>query len=294
MRDQRSPPRPMLHADYAGRTKQFECPPLIECGQPCRFKVAARQLDRVLSAGLEDDPIELDQDYPSPPTDITVKGERTVMRDAGKGFLKSPPAIRRGVLVLRPQGFEIVGDLGRIIQAYQTKIPTACAYSPLRALYQSLGNQPVDFIPRGIALVFRPANIPQALRPANIGGDLAIDVKSAGHSETGLPHDLSHLRERVVDRLQRREDPEGVVDGCRNLDAGLGSGDGGDAQHVGAARLRREIHERPRLGVAGDGQRPAERAAERTLELGLSYGVCQTAMVDRVYVPMTGVDLPRP
>ena len=87
MRDQRSPPRPMLHADYAGRTKQFECFPLIECRQPCRFKVAARELDRVLAAALEDDPIELDEDYPSPPTDITVKGERTVMRDAGKGFL---------------------------------------------------------------------------------------------------------------------------------------------------------------------------------------------------------------
>src|SRR5215472_13105133 len=94
----------------------------------CKANCCARgrgQLYRVPSFAFEDEPVELNQQYPGRPADMAKEFTCPIMRDAGKGFDATLPALAlenrssRGCLSFA-QGVEVIENAGRItLQAHK-------------------------------------------------------------------------------------------------------------------------------------------------------------------------------
>src|SRR5215831_11729445 len=96
---------------------------LPSCKANCRAR-GRGQLYRVPSLAFEDEPVELNQQYPGRPADMTKEFTCPIMRDAGKGFDAALSTLslesRAGRCRLSPaQCAEIVKDAGRIVRAYK-------------------------------------------------------------------------------------------------------------------------------------------------------------------------------
>src|SRR5215472_1946233 len=81
-------------------------------------------------------------------------------------------------------------------------------------LQAAIADEVAHLAPHRLALGVGFTDIAEALRPAHYRCDLHPDWQATGDQLPSLDHDPGHARDRSVELVERRQNPECVVHGC--------------------------------------------------------------------------------
>jgi len=85
----------LLNGNDACRCQLVQSPRLSIMRKPHGFQTLTGQLDWIAPAPFQNEPVEFDQQHPNRPAPKMIKPPRSIMRDAGEGWLPLKSRRRR-------------------------------------------------------------------------------------------------------------------------------------------------------------------------------------------------------